>query len=81
MKMKDVMETADVLIKLNEWRTGVDMKQPKPSKITKHLDRAVIMLCQYAEILDQRETNPISTNNDHVTFCNWSNSIKVPKDK
>jgi hypothetical protein len=75
MKMKDVIKTADVLIKFSEGR------EMPTKKLTKHINRAIIMLIKYAEVLDQRETNPISTNNDHVTFCNWVNSVKVPKDK
>jgi hypothetical protein len=71
MKMKDVMQTANVLIKYNDWRTKESTKMVKPGKVTKHLDTAIIMLVRYAEVLEQREAKPTLT---------FENSVVVPKE-
>lgn len=72
MKMKDVMQTANVLIKYNDWRTKESINMVKPSKVTKHLDNAIYMLCDYAVLLAEKEANPTLT---------FENSVVVPKEE
>lgn len=95
MKMKDVMKTVDVLIKFNDWHTGSDIPQPSPKKLTKHINRAAIMLVKYAEVLEQQETNPICISNQNTVFksaledfyrgytksATLFNSVVVPKEE
>jgi len=70
MKFKKIMKTVDVLNKYNDWRTGAEIPQPSPKKLTKHITRAIIMLLQYAGELERAEIEK-----------NFENSVIVPKEE
>lgn len=76
MTAKKVLNTVNVLENYNKWRVGAEMPQPSPKKLTKHINRAMIMLCQYAEIIDKMDIISVSVGDNHSTFIK---SVLIPK--